>query len=141
MNTNLFLRFFLPLLAVLAAMAAALTPVTDSLIARWFQHDVEIRSRLIFNSIHDSLLVLARQSSRREMEALFERIAGDERVMAVGWCDGAGKLQRASKAWPKKFGCPGARAGGQPTFRTEDHGRGTVLVAAFPISSEDAALG
>ena len=141
MDTRLFLRFLLPLLAVLAAMAAALTPITDSLIARWFQHDVEIRSRLIFNSIQDSLVVLARQSSRREMEALFDRIAGDVRVMAVGWCDGAGKLQRTSKAWPKKFGCPDVRAGGEPMFRVEDHEGGSVLLAAFPISGEDPALG
>ena len=141
MNISLFLRFFLPLLAVLAVIAVALTPVADNLITRWFQHDVEIRSRLIFNSIHDSLLVLARQTSRREMEGLFERIAGDERVMAVGWCDGAGKLQRTSKAWPKKFDCPAARAGGQPTFRIEAHERGKVLLATFPISGEDASLG
>jgi hypothetical protein len=50
MNASLLVRFSLPLLAVLAVLAvlaAALTPITDSLIARWFQHDVEIRSSLI----------------------------------------------------------------------------------------------
>src|SRR5687767_12657067 len=93
MNASLLVRFSLPLLAVLGVLAAALTPITDSLIARWFQHDVEIRSSLILNSVHDSLVALARRSSRREMEVLFERIARDERVMAVGWCDGTDELQ------------------------------------------------
>ena len=141
MNIRLFLRFFLPLLAVLAMMAAALTPVADRLIARWFQHDVEIRSRLVFNSIQDSLIELARRQARREMDTLFERIAADERVMAVGWCDGMGHLQQASKAWPKKFGCPDTQAGGQPIFRIEPHARGSLLLAAFPLAGEDAALG
>src|SRR5512146_2528508 len=75
------------------------------------------------------------------MDTLFERIASDERVMAVGWCDGAGILQRTSKAWPKRFGCLDARASGRPTFRVENHERGSVLLAAFPISEKDVGLG
>src|SRR5688500_12530700 len=121
MNASLHVRFSLPLLAVLAVLAAALTPITDSLIARCFPHAVAIRSSPILNSVHHRLGALARRSSRREMEALFERIARDERVMAVGWCDGTDDLQSISKAWPKSFGCPDAATGGKPTFRVADH--------------------
>jgi trehalose 6-phosphate synthase len=141
MNARLFARFLFPLLTVLAVMAAALTPITDSLIARWFQYDVEVRSRLIFNSIQEPLVALTRQASRRDLEDLFERIAADERVMAVGWCDGAGKLRVTSKAWPARFGCPSPGAIGRPTFHVEDYDRGTVLLAAFSISDKDPSLG
>ncbi|MBM3952762.1 MAG: trehalose-6-phosphate synthase [Rhodospirillales bacterium] len=141
MNVGLFLRFFVPLLAVLAVTAAVLTPAADRLIIRWFRYDVEMRSRLIFNSIQESLSALAQRKAWREMDVLFERIATDERVMAIGWCDGAGRLQRANKAWPKQFGCVETGADREPLFRSEIYERGTVLRAAFRLSGEDPALG
>jgi trehalose 6-phosphate synthase len=141
MNVGLFLRFFVPLLAVLAVTAAVLTPAADRLIIRWFRYDVEMRSRLIFNSIQESLSALAQRKAWREMDVLFERIATDERVMAIGWCDGAGRLQRASKAWPKQFGCVETGADREPLFRSEIYEHGTVLRAAFRLSGEDPALG
>ena len=83
---SLLVRFAVPLLAVLALMAAALTPLVDTLVGRWFQHDLEIRSRLIFNSVEDSLPGLLHNPARHEMTLLFDRIAEDERVLAIGWC-------------------------------------------------------
>lgn len=141
MNARLFLRFLLPLLGVLLAMAAILTPVSDNLIARWFQYDVQVRSQLIFNSIQAALITLSHQSSQKEMQALFERIATDERVMAVGWCDGGEKLRTTSKAWPKGLTCQDVRASIHPKFRVEEYERGTILMAAFPISTNEPSLG
>ncbi|HET6379271.1 MAG TPA: hypothetical protein VFG05_13335 [Methylocella sp.] len=97
----LLLRFALPLLAVLLLLAAALTPLVDKLVSQWFRHDLEIRSRLIFNSVEDALSRIANSEPRQEMTLLFDRIAEDERILAIGWCSPSGNLETASKAWPQ----------------------------------------
>ncbi|NJO34384.1 MAG: trehalose-6-phosphate synthase, partial [Rhodospirillales bacterium] len=138
---RLILRFALPLLCVLGIMAGVLTPVADGFIGRWFQRDVEMRSRLIFSSVRDSLTRLIHDASRQQIERLFNRIAEDERVLAVAWCTPTGQLQEASKAWPQTLRCTPSPPGAEPTFSTEALGRGTVLSATFPLSAEDGGQG
>ena len=140
-DMRLVVRFALPLLCVLGIMAGVLTPVADSFIARWFQHDVEMRSRLIFTSAGNSLTRLIHDASQQEIERLFDRIAEDERVLAVGWCSPNGQLQETSKAWPRTLGCPEGPTNGEPAFRMETLGRGTVLSATFPLSAETGGQG
>jgi trehalose 6-phosphate synthase/phosphatase len=137
---RLVIRFALPLLGVLAIMAGVLTPIADGFIARWFQRDVEMRSRLIFSSVSDSLARLVASTSQLEIEQLFNRIAEDERVLAVGWCDTSGKLQEVSKAWPESLRCPIEPAGSEPEFRSVTLGRGAVLSATFPLSAGQGHL-
>jgi trehalose 6-phosphate synthase len=134
-------RFALPLLVVLGVMAAVFTPIADELVGRWFRHDVEMRSRLVFSSVEDSLTDLVGAGSQKEIETLFDRIAGDERVLAVAWCSGGGQLQETSKSWPETLSCPGDLAVGKPLMRTEALARGAVLVAAFPIGSAETVQG
>ncbi len=138
---RLVVRFVLPLLGVLGILSAVLTPVADGLIERWFRRDVEMRSHLIFSSVRDSLARLVSDASRSEIEVLFNRIAEDERVLAVGWCTASGQLQGASKAWPLRLGCPGEAADGDPRFQIEDLARGSVLSATFPLAVDGAERG
>lgn len=138
---RLLVRFALPLLGVLGLTALVLTPVADNFIARWFQNDVEIRSRLIFNSVRDTLTQLLRDDSQREIETLFNRIAEDERVLAVGWCSPVGQLQQSSKIWPRGLGCPDGSGITEFEFFTESLPRGTVLIASFPLGVDGRTLG
>jgi trehalose 6-phosphate synthase len=138
---RLVVRFGLPLLCVLGIMAGVLTPVADSFISRWFERDVEMRSRLIFSSVRDSLARLIHDASQQEIERLFDRIAEDERVLAVGWCSLSGQLQDASKAWPSTLGCPQGPADSEPAFRSETLGRGVVLSATFPLATDVGGQG
>jgi trehalose 6-phosphate synthase len=138
---RLIIRFALPLLLVLGVMAGVLTPVADSFIGRWFERDVEMRSRLIFSSVRDSLTRLIDDSSRQQIERLFDRIAEDERVLAVAWCSAAGELQETSRAWPRTLGCTPSPPHSEPVFSSEALGRGTVLAATFPLSATDGGEG
>ncbi|HEY0834779.1 MAG TPA: trehalose-6-phosphate synthase, partial [Azospirillum sp.] len=103
---RMLVRFALPLLVVLGIMGFALSPAVNHLVGRWFQHDVELRLNLIFNAIHDSLNALVREGADREIDTLFQRIAADERVLALGLCSPAGTLSRSSAGWPIQVGCP-----------------------------------
>ncbi|HUZ91556.1 MAG TPA: trehalose-6-phosphate synthase [Methylocella sp.] len=129
---RLLLRFAIPLLAVLLLMAAALTPLVDKLVGQWFQHDLEIRSRLVFNSINDALPGLLSGTSRQEMKMVFDRIAEDERVLAVGWCGASGQLETTSKSWPRAVGCRPAKPPA-PLFVTEHLSPGGILYSGFPV--------
>lgn len=138
---RLLVHFVLPLIAVMGVIAWALSPVTDRLIARWFQHDVEIRSRLIFNSVRDQVSQLSRDKSQRAMVTLFDRIAEDERVLAVGWCSPGGELQQTSKSWPRILDCADVSGDRESTFQARSLPRGRVLIANFPLGDDGPLLG
>ncbi|HYH17166.1 MAG TPA: trehalose-6-phosphate synthase [Azospirillum sp.] len=136
---NMLVRFALPLLVVLGIMGFALSPVVGHLVGRWFQHDVELRLNLIFNAVQDSLNAMVRAGAEREIDTLFQRIAADERVLALGLCAPNGTLSRASAGWPIQVGCPavpaGAAAPRKPAFRVDPLAGGALLVATFPLAA------
>ncbi len=52
---RLSLRFVLPLLLALAAIAYAVLPLVDTLTLRWFVRDLDIRASLIANTVQEPL--------------------------------------------------------------------------------------
>lgn len=132
---RLLFRFALPLLGVLMLLVLALAPVADGLITRWFQNDVEIRSKLIVNSARGAITRMMDDPSPGELERLFDRIAEDERVVAIGLCSADGRLLEASRNGRATLQCPKAAAGAEPVFDLIDLPRGSVLSATFPIES------
>jgi trehalose 6-phosphate synthase/phosphatase len=100
-------RFILPLLAVLTVLALIATPLAEDLISRWFQRDVQIRSQLIYQSVEDSLAnIWNRENKMAGYARLFENIARNERILAVGLCQANGTLASKSRAWPDEVSCP-----------------------------------
>lgn len=137
-------RFVLPLLVLLGGIAWAAAPLVGDLIGRWFRTDVESRSRLVFHSVHDTVLtlVLATDDRRagRKIDELFKRISQDERLLAIGLCSPAGKLLQKSSAWPKTLPCPPAPTAEQ-TFLPQHLDTGSVLTASFPLAVDRTELG
>ncbi len=133
-------RFILPLLVVLGAIAWAAAPLVDRLMERWFRADVEMRSQLVFESVQDSVSALVAAKADPRIDALFKRIAGDERLLAVGLCTRDGRLTERSPAWPTALACPPAPAQGR-AFAVEHLDDGPVLVATFALTPVGAGLG
>ncbi|MGB6503469.1 MAG: trehalose-6-phosphate synthase, partial [Xanthobacteraceae bacterium] len=75
----------------------------------------------------------ARQS--KGIVALFERMALDEELLAVGYCDNQGALIYETKEMPKSFTCKEATLGKTPSFSTLRLDRQRLLVSSFPIQS------
>jgi len=61
---SLSLRFILPLMLALAAIAYSVVPLVDQLTLRWFVRDLDIRAELVANSLQEPL----------QEHALFERL-------------------------------------------------------------------
>ncbi|MDK9720734.1 MAG: trehalose-6-phosphate synthase [Rhodospirillales bacterium] len=135
---HLLMRFGVPLFAALALLAAILTPIADHLISRWFQNDVEMRSHLIFSSVEASLGEMLKGASQKEIKVLFERIAEDERVLALGLCVD-GKLYVTSKNWPKSLKCQAEGIVAAPIFKMEAMAHGPALAGIFPLDGGERA--
>lgn len=81
---RLSLRFIIPLVLALAAIAYAVVPLVDRLTLRWFVRDLEMRSSLIANTVHEPLQDLILAGNRNKMLQFFTRITQDQRLYAIG---------------------------------------------------------
>jgi trehalose 6-phosphate synthase len=134
------LRFILPLAVALTAIAYAVVPLVDRLTLNWFVRDIEIRTKLITNATQEPLGALVRDPrARQKIMRFFDHIIEDERVYAVGFCDAAGKLAYASRAFPEKVRCP-AQGAPERTYLLQ-HADGPLHVSAHPVELEGEILG
>jgi len=102
---RLSLRFLLPLLAALFALAYLSMPLIDALTLRWFVRDLDIRSALIARTLDEQLAELTAAKSNARIDALLERAAADERLFALGLCDADNRLVRKTQRFPAAVDC------------------------------------
>jgi trehalose 6-phosphate synthase len=120
-------------LVVAAAAIAAISPFASTLIERWSRQDIELRSALVFNSVQDDLAGLLAERSREQIVALFDRLAVDDRLMAVGFCDREGRLLYEGRAFPPTLTCAQFGRTDTTTFSSFGVGGRDMMVGTFPI--------
>lgn len=134
-------RFLLPLFTALTALALIATPLAENFVSNWFRQDVELRARLIFQSVEDRLIDFFNTGRKADAyQRLFDKIAQDERVLAAGLCNESGNLIGKSSQWPVKITCPVDPVAGDPTFTIQERGNGSVLMARFPMPTSTEHL-
>ncbi|MGU9979785.1 trehalose-6-phosphate synthase [Phreatobacter sp. HK31-P] len=124
----------------LVGLLAALVPLSNSLIEQWARRDVELRSALVFNSIRDRV---ARElvGQTEALGPFFERLTADERIMALGLCDEAGRITVATHRMPAAIDCrarprpEGAEASGAFRFMQTRIDGARVLIGVFPLTA------
>ena len=104
-SLRLTLRFILPLAIALFLMAYAAVPLVDKLTLQWFVRDLDIRSKLIANSLQEPLMDFLERGDKGKIHALFKNAIKDERLFAVGYCNGGGKLLYHTPTFPKSIPC------------------------------------
>lgn len=102
---RLSLRFVLPLMIVLAALAYTVIPLVDRLTLRWFVRDIDIRATLIANTIKEPLLEKLADGKKGKISEFFARITQDERLYALGYCATREGKPLASKYLPAEIRC------------------------------------
>ena len=116
-----------------ALVILAIAPMTSAVVQRWSQRDVELRSRLVFNSIRDQVTAGLATAAGANLVPFFERLTEDERLLAVGYCGEGGRLEHATQHLPKSVTCLGpARAKG--TFTTVYVAGQRLLIGTFPLT-------
>ena len=84
---RLSLRFIVPLVLALAAIAYAVVPLVDRLTLRWFERDLDSRSSLIANTVEVPLRDLVREGNHTALVQFFTGITRNERLYAIGFCE------------------------------------------------------
>ncbi|MBL7716508.1 MAG: trehalose-6-phosphate synthase [Bdellovibrionales bacterium] len=114
------LRFILPLGLVLGLVAYGVVPLVDVLAFRWFGRDLDIRARLIANTIQDGVVDSLHSGKSESVKRIFDRAIQDERLFAVGFCNLKNHLVYGTQTFPKEIRC-------QDVLVQEGDSPGTVL--------------
>jgi trehalose-6-phosphate synthase len=140
-SLRLSLRFVIPLTLALVLLAYAVMPLVGKLTLRWFVRDIDIRSQLIASTLHDPLADLVRQGDRARINALFLRAIKDERLFALGFCDGKGKLLYKTPTFPESLGCGSSDAGHAESGSLVTLSQGPLHVATSPVEMSGEEIG
>jgi trehalose 6-phosphate synthase len=119
--------------ATLIVMTVA--PLASTVVQRWSQRDVELRSRLVFNSIRDQVAAGLAAAGGANLVPFFERLAEDERLLALGFCGATSRLEHATKLMPASITCASVERTEGDRFATAFDGAHRLLVGAFPLSA------
>jgi trehalose 6-phosphate synthase len=138
---RLSLRFVLPLLVAIGLVAYAVRPLVDQLTLRWFVRDLDIRSALIANTLHEPLVELVRANAQPKLATLFNRIAEDERIYALGFCAAQQRKFVGTRAFPADIGCDGLDRFADGDTRVLGSAKGPLHVAVESVRADGDALG
>lgn len=116
---RLSLRFVLPLLVVLAAVAYGVTLLADRLTVRWFVRDLDTRTIVVAKAVNEALQEMISSGRGRRINDLFERMVRDERLLAIGFCNPQFDLVYKTVTFPASITCL--------TIRDVEPGSSTVL--------------
>ncbi len=134
MNTfRMQLRFLLPLVATMLVTAYLALPLMDKLMLHWFSRDVTLRGSLVANSMSDAIEERLADDSTPRLQALFDRVMQDERLVAIGLCVDEGAPLVHTAALPASVTCAQLRqASLQDSARMQLDGGG-VQVSVYPV--------
>jgi trehalose 6-phosphate synthase len=138
---RLSLRFIIPLFIALTILAYAVVPLVGKLTLRWFVRDMDIRSQLIANTLHDPFVDLLRQGNKAKINALLLNVIRDERLLALGFCNEDGKLLYSTPNFPESLTCSSVALRDKetgPVFRLP---KGSVHVALYPMDQDGLQQG
>jgi trehalose 6-phosphate synthase len=138
---RLSLRFVLPLMLALAAIAWAVAPLVDKLTLRWFVRDMDIRAELIANTMHDPLVEQLQAGSRTKVANYFARVAQDERLYAIGYCANAQSAPLASRSLPAEIRCDNMKYWDDADVPILYSPRGPLHVAVKLLEGDNASVG
>jgi trehalose 6-phosphate synthase len=125
-------------------LAFAVVPLVDKLTLRWAVRDMDIRSTLIADTLHEPLSELLQQGNKAKINALLYRTIQDERLLALGFCDAKGNLHYRTPTFPKSLDCSAVSLldkGDKGTNPLHKLPQGAVHVALHPMTREGVPIG
>ncbi|MEN6375318.1 MAG: trehalose-6-phosphate synthase [Smithella sp.] len=135
------LRFVIPLTIALTLLAYAVMPLVEKLNLRWFVRDLDSRAQLITATLQEPLGELLKQGNKTKVNNLFARAIKDERLFAIGYCDGEGNILFRTPTFPNELSCKSPAVSSQESRSLLKLPQGLVHVAINPISYAGAPTG
>jgi trehalose 6-phosphate synthase len=131
---RLLIRYGGAALVVTTLAIFAIAPFVATFVQQWTHRDIELRATLVFNSVREELSGLLARNAADRIGSLFERLALDERLLAVGFCDETGALRFGGNAMPADVTCQSVARTDRESFSTIRSTSRPVIVASFPLS-------
>jgi trehalose 6-phosphate synthase len=116
-------------------MITAIAPLTSVMIEGWSQRDIELRARLVFQSIRDQVATGIAVKPDFDLIPFFERLAEDERILGLGFCPQEGQLRYATRLLPKTLTCDSIKRDKSDTFTTLTDDGKRIHISSFPITA------
>ena len=132
---RLSLRFVIPLVLVLAALAYSIMPLVDKLTFRWFVKDLNLRSALVANTVDEPLGALIQANDTIGIRRFLARLTQDERIFAVGLCGAGAPKPIATPTFPREIECRGLNQFDEPSRQVLREAQGPLLVSVIPLPS------
>lgn len=127
-------------LALLATLAVALgvSLLASALIDNWARRDIEMQTDVAFRSISDQLATAVVTRGGANLGPILDRVAGDNRILALAVCAPDGGLRYATADMPKGFSCAGLplHKGGSVDRRIAG---ARLTLSVFPLGAEGKA--
>ena len=130
---RLSLRFIVPLVLTLAALAYGVTPLVDQLTLRWFIRDLDIRSNLVANTVQDPLEDLVQAGNRARIGQFFTRMTRDERLLAMAFCPDSAEKPIQTAALPPEIHCAELEPYSAVSGKLLNTAKEPVLVTVKPL--------
>ena len=135
---RLSLRFIVPLILALGAIAYAVVPLVDDLTLKWFVRDLDIRTKLVAAAVQEPLADamtadLGERVRIQRMQAVFDRVIQDERLFAIGYCDATGKFAYRTVTLPRDIVCRPPGSPVEEAGRVHHFAGGSLHVATHPV--------
>ena len=133
---RLSLRFVLPLLLILAAIAYAVAPLVEEFTWRWSVRDLDMRSTVIANAIEEPLAKELATGSAEGIVAFLGHISQDERFYAVGYCASMQSKLLATPSVPAQIRCNTLKRWDSLDHHILPTPLGPLHIAVRPVVSE-----
>jgi trehalose 6-phosphate synthase len=131
---KLSLRFIIPLVLVLTALAYSVMPLVDKLTIQWFVRDLNLRATLVANTIDEQMYSLVAANDTPGIRRFFARITQDERLFAMGFCGTPEGKPVATTTLPREINCANLDSFSDPTGRVLSEAQGPLLISVKPIA-------
>ncbi len=136
---RLAMRFVLPLFVMFGLITYGVLPLVDSLAFKWFTRDLDIRTKLIANTMQDTLIELENRPLR--VQQLLNRAIQDERLSAIGFCNKDDILIHKSGTFPDGVSCRDSAAHEDVSNKIVNLSQGPIHLAFYPIDDGTRRIG
>src|SRR5690242_17312234 len=124
---RLSLRFIVPLVLVLTALAYSVMPLVDRLTMRWSIRDLTLRAKLVANSVEAPLETFMLANDSTAIYRFFAGITRDERLFAIGLCPTGSARPIATPTLPREVTCANLDSLGTPEHQILKQPQGPLL--------------
>ena len=137
MLRTLFWRFALPVLVTLSVGAWIAVPYVERMLTEWFRTDVEMRAKVVMNTMGETLPTLLDRSELPRLRRFLSKVTEDERLLAVLACRPDGQTLYQTDRTPPQVTCATGTAASEPASRVLRTPQGTVHVARYELQAAD----